>query len=385
MATGLTGDVRVERDGGLTRIFVYPARTPRRIVVAVLLAIFGVGFAGYGIYYAANAYGDTGLLEFDALALAIAGVTMACVAYMFWPKTGRWSHQFIYDGESVYCIDSRGTGTGLREDIGSLKVRGDGDHAVLMGSHGVLGHRLARHAAELVLAVLEAAGPDALVPENLQSRTLTQLGSGETAVTSVLPRPGIDGVSQARRAFWPIALLLLGLPTALIALSLMSFSWDGPGATFYSLLGLGLFGYALVIPFIGYLRRQRVRRSAPMVPHSITYTDELVSIADGSVSRADRRVSEFPFESLRNVELLDPDDDDVSRLEGVNGVPASGLVIVHASRDAVVRGALMRTVVLRGVHHTDALHIRDDILEARDEWRVRHPLSSADIIGVGHT
>lgn len=385
MATGRTGDVRVERDGVTTRIFVYPARTPRRFVVAALLALAGVGLSVYGIYQAARAYGDTGLLEFNALGLAIAGTAMACTAYMFWPKADTWSHQFVYDGEMAYCIDARGTGTGLREDTESLHVRGDGDRAVLVGSHGILGDRLGRDVAELVLALLEEAASDASAPESVHSRILTDRGSGETAVTSVLPRPGIDGVAQARRAFWPIAFLLLGLPAVLLALSFVSFSWDGPGTTFYSLFGLSLFGFALAVPLIAHLRRQRVRRSAPMVPHSVTYTDELVSIADGSVARADRRVLEFPFEMLRTVELLDPDDDAVSRLEGVNGVPASGLVIVHATRDAVARGALVRTVVLCGAHRTDALRIRDDILGARDAWRQRHPLSPADIIASGHT
>lgn len=376
------GGIGVVREGAVTRVFVFAGRSPRRILTTVASALLGTALLLGGAYIFMKTYLASGMLDFPAFGLMLAGGTLDVIALGIAPKHGRWTCQLIYDGEAVYSL---GGGSGLREPLHCLRLVGLGrDTCVIYGEHGMVSCPMLRVDAEAVLRVLESAARESLTPDHHRSRIVTHGDKAEAEIvtTSALPRPGVLGVDTARHVFWPLIGLLLALPTMIGATGVFygaSLQWDSIA---FVLVGAGLLGYAMAGGYLAHGTRQRHRRSAPLLPHGVTYTPDSLRVADGAAGRWSHEVVEVPFSELHNVELLDPDDDAVSRMHGVHGIPASGIVLIRGSNRDIAEGHPgTRTVVLRGVSRTDALQIRETILLARDRWRNTNPLPPDAVVG----
>lgn len=360
--------VRVVRDGAVTRVFVYVARTPRRLLATATCVILGVLLMLVGGGIVTTVFRTSGILSFDGLGLIIAGIALEFAAYGIAPIPGRWCCQLIYDGEAVYSL---GGGTGLREPLDSLRVVGRGEYRTIYGAHGRLSPSLLQKDAEAAVSELRASARTSRSPEHHLSRIVApSRRAADGGSTSVLPRPGVRGVDAGRRVFWPLVALMFALPSLLVISSLSRGASTGWDEIALMLLGIATLGYTMTAAYLIYGLRQRARLSAPMLPQTVTYSDESVRVTDSAPGRWSHTVIEVPFSELHNVDLLDPNDDAVSRIGRENGIPASGLVLVHGSRQALREGrSETRTVVLRGIPRTDALQIREAMLYKRDEWR----------------
>ncbi|MBU4557366.1 MAG: hypothetical protein KJ747_10895 [Actinobacteria bacterium] len=358
-----TAGTRVVHEGTVTRVFVLASASIQSAIVRV---VAGLLLLAAGVYLGWSSYSTTAALSFGAFLVGLFGLALLAMAYRERPLDGAWTHQFVYDGEAVHCVDPTGSGSGRREQVDALRLVEHSGHGTIVGSRGPLGPPCSLGDARDVLrAIRQSAGSTS--PTDFERSRLISSSSEES--TSVLPRPGIAGVNPSARAFWPLTLLLLGLPTLVLILAIASARGTDWDSISLMVLALALAGYALTIPFVWYLHRQRLCRSAALLPNGLSFTSDAVRIIEGHATDASYNIIEVPFAALHSVDLLDPDDDAVSRLTAERGVPASGLVLVHGSnRDIIEARPGTRTRALQGVGRTDALQIREVILLHRDRW-----------------
>lgn len=361
---------KVVRQGAATTVFVMLDNGPRQWVLALLFTLAGLGLVAFGVVRTRLVLEQSGELSFPAVATVIFGFALLGKAYLSFPRRGAWTHQFVFDGEAVHCIDPHGVGTGMRERVDDLRVEPVGDRCSIAGAHGLTGQLLSCADAHAVIAELRAAASLTEEFDLPRTRLISTSATPGTDV-SVLPRPGQTGVSASRSAYVPITVLLVALPTLVLAFATALGTWSDWTATSSLLLGLIVVGYALVIPFAIHLRRQQASHSATLLPQGVSFSDDALLI------REDDRVVEIPFRALHAVDVQQIADDAPSRLAREHGIPASGLVIIHGTNEAIInqrRGT--RTSVLRDLTPTDALHLRELILFERDRWRSQRDLTA---------
>lgn len=367
--TAKTDGIRVTREGTVTRVFVSPSQHAGRLVIVLSLAVIGLIFFALGVYRLVVAFAQSGMLDADGFLAVFIGFMMLVVSYSQFPREGAWTHLFIFDGEAAYCLDPSGKGSGLREPVDSLRLEPHSRHHVIAGSQGPLGQPLSLSNGEAVLEALHQAAAASPGAWHMQSRLIGTEPDGRLHTgASVLPRQGVAGIELERRMFWPVAVVLLTLPMLVLGPAIALFVMS-PNAVSLLLLGASLAGYGMAAYFVWYTYRQRVRKSAPLLPGTVTFTAHSVRITEGATTLAPPSIVEVPFADLHTVDLLDPSDDAVSRQVGETGVSASGIVLVHGRRRDIIEGRPgTRTVALRGLGRTDALQIRESILTHRDDW-----------------
>ncbi len=356
-----TNNIRVLNEGAITRVFVVPGFSRERLVRFVSVVLVGAVAVGYGTYELVRGYRVTLELNFDYFMVALLGFALLGWAVFLRPIKNGWTHQFVFDGEAVHCIDPGGQSMGTRERVSDLKLDVEAPSGfVILGVGGRLGQRLSLEDGLSVLVELQRAQDTVAPGHQVQSR-IVGLQPGPLARSpeaSMLPRSGIIGVNPSGRVFWPLVLLLLATPTGFLIAGLVGYADNDP-STSLRVLGTSL-------------NRRRVAYSGSTLPERVRFTPTSVRVEQKASHAGVRQIIEVPFTQLHAVEVLDPSHDEVSHIAGVEGVAGSGLILIHGASSDIIEGRSgTRTVVLRGIGRTDALELRNVILSHRDRWLVR--------------